>query len=191
MPRLAETLAELSRERRKMRAEGVTERYAIWFQTGQKPYTYYSVEMRDVVPQKTPKRVVVLPIKGPAEKPPGPFSHMPRMGANTLRREVAMLSAIQNDRCYLCSRRFGDGWARATFDHVTPFSQCGVNGGNGLAACAMCNNEKGDRMPTQAELRMLAIVNVTREKMMNVMRSRGKKCKEAAWVETVDEGLAL
>lgn len=167
-----------------MRREGLSVRYVIWTQTGQpRPATYYSA-------QKEPEPVEQKPRKPPqpathlerqAQPMKGPFSHMPRIGGKALRNELAVLTEAQGRRCYLCRRRFGDGWARATFDHVTPFSQCGVNRGNGLAACAMCNYEKGDRMPTEAEIAVLARVNVEREKLLNVGRTRAKRSVYDAW----------
>jgi len=58
----------------------------------------------------------------------------------------------------MCSRPFvDDDWA--TIEHVVPRSKGGAHGGNILLACASCNNKKGDRDPTPAELATLALAN--------------------------------
>jgi 5-methylcytosine-specific restriction endonuclease McrA len=66
-----------------------------------------------------------------------------------------MLRRLQGDACYICSEPFTteDG---PTQDHVIPRAKGGGHAGNVLLAHLACNNAKGDRDPTPAELGALA-----------------------------------
>lgn len=55
--------------------------------------------------------------------------------------------------------RFGDGALRPVLEHVHPISRGGKNRHNVAAAHAACDEAKADRLPTRAELAVLAMIN--------------------------------
>jgi 5-methylcytosine-specific restriction endonuclease McrA len=67
------------------------------------------------------------------------------------------LHDAQDGLCGLCGYTLD--LREGTLDHVVPRARGGQNVDNLLLAHARCNNEKADRMPTKAELAMLALVN--------------------------------
>lgn len=69
------------------------------------------------------------------------------------------LMKAQAGCCYLCLRLFGDD-RLPTVDHVIPRSRGGMNSGNVLLACSPCNQQKADRMPTEAETSALLAINL-------------------------------
>lgn len=65
------------------------------------------------------------------------------------------LFVAQNGVCYICRRKA----VEPTLDHVRPWAVCGLNVGNLLMACELCNNRKADRWPFQRELETLDLIN--------------------------------
>jgi hypothetical protein len=86
---------------------------------------------------------------------------LPRPPFGTSIIERAMI--FQAGRCYLCTCKFDMSEhkrpGRATRDHVTPRARGGRDDRNIMLACADCNVEKGDRLPTPDELAILAVFN--------------------------------
>jgi 5-methylcytosine-specific restriction endonuclease McrA len=76
---------------------------------------------------------------------------------------VERIAEIQGHRCSLCGRSFGNGPDAPTVEHVVPRARGGRNARNRLVAHSACNNAKGDRMPSQRELVLLANVNAALE----------------------------
>jgi 5-methylcytosine-specific restriction endonuclease McrA len=66
----------------------------------------------------------------------------------------AQVMAAQSGVCYLCREPFHEA-DPATKDHVWPRARGGRNMRNILWANASCNNLKGDRAPTEAEMAIL------------------------------------
>lgn len=55
--------------------------------------------------------------------------------------------------CQYCEKQFGAG--ELTLDHVLPRSRGGNNTWENLVACCLrCNNRKGDRLPSEASMRL-------------------------------------
>lgn len=65
------------------------------------------------------------------------------------------LFEAQNGVCYICRQQAKE----PTIDHVRPWAVCGLNVGNLLMACELCNNRKADRWPFQRELETLDLIN--------------------------------
>lgn len=86
------------------------------------------------------------------------YVHVPRK----FRRQVTntFLFARDGYRCQYCARHRGDlrGREFLTRDHVVPISRGGANDwGNVVAACSPCNNRKGNRLPREVGMRLLAV----------------------------------
>jgi hypothetical protein len=73
-------------------------------------------------------------------------------------RRVEVLTAAQGNCCYMCGEQFSRHLP-PTIEHVRPRASGGRSSRNILLACAPCNNRKGDRAPTPAELDRLAEIN--------------------------------
>ena len=85
------------------------------------------------------------------------FVHVPRR----FRRQVTntFLFARDNYMCQYCGRhrRHLKGRQFLTRDHVLPLSRGGGNSWeNVVASCSPCNNRKGDRLPREAGMKLLA-----------------------------------
>ncbi len=128
--------------RRALREQGASAGYAIWAQIGGPQTLRYSTTIS--AEYRTPRP------KGPAKA-----------------RMTAALVQTQEGRCYICVAagvdaglaRFGDGALRPVLEHVHPVSRGGKNAGNVAAAHQRCDAAKGDRLPTPAELEVLAMIN--------------------------------
>lgn len=85
---------------------------------------------------------------------------MAKFGASL--RDV--LWSAQGGRCWICCgqmlRRGSNDAASASIDHVWPKAKCGALGDIGvtLLACRSCNARRGDRLPTDAEVRTLVAI---------------------------------
>jgi 5-methylcytosine-specific restriction endonuclease McrA len=118
------------------------------------------------------RRAVVLVLKGvaTAEEEDGSFVHSARMAIrmpSVIRltefrripyqtRALSRKNILLRDRytCQFCGRVCAA--AELTLDHVIPRSRGGHTDWDNLVACChACNNLKGDRLPEEAELRLL------------------------------------
>jgi 5-methylcytosine-specific restriction endonuclease McrA len=86
------------------------------------------------------------------------YVHVPRK----FRRQVTntFLFARDRYRCQYCGRHRGDlrGREFLTRDHVVPVSRGGANDwGNVVTACSACNNRKGNRLPSETGLKLVAV----------------------------------
>jgi 5-methylcytosine-specific restriction endonuclease McrA len=86
------------------------------------------------------------------------YVHVPRK----FRRQVTntFLFARDRYRCQYCGRHRGElrGREFMTRDHVVPVSRGGANDwGNVVTACSPCNNRKGNRLPSETGLKLLAV----------------------------------
>jgi 5-methylcytosine-specific restriction endonuclease McrA len=86
------------------------------------------------------------------------YVHVPRK----FRRQVTntFLFARDGYRCQYCGRHRTDlrGREFLTRDHVVPISRGGANDwGNVVAACSPCNNRKGNRLPSETGMKLLAV----------------------------------
>lgn len=87
------------------------------------------------------------------------YINVPRRGARWSRRAVLMRD---NYTCVYCGVKLGDfvrGQALRkqdfTVDHIVPKSRGGVDGWtNTVSACYACNHRKGNRLPSEAGMRM-------------------------------------
>lgn len=136
---LRETLADLSAERRALRATGLSPRYVVWWQTegGQ-----------NVKHLKTIRATVA------------------RWSARDTAKHTRIF-VLQKERCYLCGHRMagkpaGGGAAgdKYTRDHVNPKFRGGKDHENILLAHQPCNLAKGNRKPHPCELIFLEGVNL-------------------------------
>jgi 5-methylcytosine-specific restriction endonuclease McrA len=85
------------------------------------------------------------------------YVHVPRK----FRRQVTntFLFARDSYRCQYCGRHRTELRGRdfLTRDHVVPISRGGANDwGNVVAACSPCNNRKGNRLPSETGMTLLA-----------------------------------
>ena len=85
------------------------------------------------------------------------YVHVPRR----FRRQVTntFLFARDNYRCQYCGRHRGQlkGRQFMTRDHILPISRGGDNSWqNVVTSCSPCNNRKGNRLPREAGMRILA-----------------------------------
>lgn len=81
-----------------------------------------------------------------------------RAAAQRLKIWGPLLREAQREWCPLCARRIPT--RQGTIDHVTPLAKGGADSiGNWMLVHSACNNAKGDRMPTELELKKLARVN--------------------------------
>ena len=92
------------------------------------------------------------------------FIHVPRR----FRRQVTntFLFARDHYRCQYCGRPAAELKPREalTRDHVIPMSRGGTNDWtNVVAACSPCNTRKGNRLPHEAGLTLLAVPRAPRE----------------------------
>jgi 5-methylcytosine-specific restriction endonuclease McrA len=135
-------LASLSAERRALREQGASAGYAIHLQISETRCHRYSA---------------VIPAKARSKRPGG-----------TVRRDILKgLVQVQLGLCYICiaggqppiRARFGDGALRPVLEHVHPISRGGKNRRNVAAAHGACDDAKGNRLPTRAELAMLDLIN--------------------------------
>jgi len=86
------------------------------------------------------------------------YVHVPRK----FRRQVTNTFLFARDRysCQYCGRHRTElrGREFLTRDHVVPVSRGGANDwGNVVAACSPCNNRKGNRLPNETGMRLLAV----------------------------------
>jgi 5-methylcytosine-specific restriction endonuclease McrA len=86
------------------------------------------------------------------------FVQVPRR----FRRQVTntFLFARDNYSCQYCGRHRSElrGRQFLTRDHILPLSRGGGNTWqNVVASCSLCNNRKGNRLPEEAGLKLLAI----------------------------------
>ena len=86
------------------------------------------------------------------------YVHVPRR----FRRQVTntFLFARDDYRCQYCGRHRGElrGRQFLTRDHVLPLSQGGENEwGNVVTSCSPCNNRKGNRLPEEVGMSLLAV----------------------------------
>jgi 5-methylcytosine-specific restriction endonuclease McrA len=86
------------------------------------------------------------------------YVHVPRK----FRRQVTntFLFARDRYRCQYCGRHRTDlrGREFLTRDHVVPVSRGGANDwGNVVTACSPCNNRKGNRLPSETGLKLIAV----------------------------------
>jgi 5-methylcytosine-specific restriction endonuclease McrA len=86
------------------------------------------------------------------------YVHVPRK----FRRQVTntFLFARDRYRCQYCGRHRGElrGREFMTRDHVVPVPRGGANDwGNVVTACSPCNNRKGNRLPSETGLKLLAV----------------------------------
>ncbi len=86
------------------------------------------------------------------------YVHVPRK----FRRQVTNTFLFARDRysCQYCGRHRTDLRGRdfLTRDHVVPVSRGGANDwGNVVAACSPCNNRKGNRLPSETGMKLLAV----------------------------------
>jgi 5-methylcytosine-specific restriction endonuclease McrA len=86
------------------------------------------------------------------------YVHVPRK----FQRQVTntFLFARDRYRCQYCGRHRVDlrGREFLTRDHVVPISRGGANDwGNVVTACSPCNNRKGNRLPSETGLKLLAV----------------------------------
>ena len=86
------------------------------------------------------------------------YVHVPRR----FRRQVTntFLFARDDYTCQYCGRHKRDlrGRQFLTRDHVLPISRGGGNGwGNVVTSCSPCNSRKGNRLPREAGLKLLAM----------------------------------
>jgi 5-methylcytosine-specific restriction endonuclease McrA len=85
------------------------------------------------------------------------YVHVPRR----FRRQVTntFLFARDSYSCQYCGRHKSElkGRQFLTRDHILPISRGGTNAwGNVVTSCSPCNNRKGDRVPTEAGMRLLS-----------------------------------
>ena len=85
------------------------------------------------------------------------YVHVPRR----FRRQVTntFLFARDNYQCQYCGRHRGQlkGRQFMTRDHILPISRGGDNSWqNVVTSCSPCNNRKGNRLPREAGMRILA-----------------------------------
>jgi 5-methylcytosine-specific restriction endonuclease McrA len=94
---------------------------------------------------RTPSSLFALPA---VIRVPGWVDRMPQVVALT-RRNVLLRDG---NACMYCGTETG---RELTIDHVVPRSRGGrTEWDNVVAACAPCNRRKGDRTPTEAEMRL-------------------------------------
>lgn len=125
-------LAELSAERRALRAAGHTSFYARDWQLGRLPSSpihYRAPRSFEYRPKPTVPRTVQL---------------------------IRRIAKLQGGRCYLCGQPMR---TEPTREHVVPKARGGRNARNILAAHQACNLRKADRAPYPCELLYLAAVN--------------------------------
>lgn len=70
---------------------------------------------------------------------------------------VPLILKAQGHTCPICQNHLSP--KDVTVDHVYPLYMCMENSGNLLLCHYHCNQEKGDRLPTEFEIEMLVQVN--------------------------------
>lgn len=86
---------------------------------------------------------------------------------------VPLMLKAQDHTCPICRERLAS--SDVTVDHVYPLHLYQVNAGNLLLSHYDCNQEKGERLPTDFEIEMLDRVN---EKLGYDSSTRRYKCRQ-------------
>ena len=76
------------------------------------------------------------------------------MKSSVKRRIIAAWCAGRGHYCFWCGRPFGQDAMAATVDHFIPRSRGGLNAPhNTVVAHQICNGYRGNRIPTEDEMR--------------------------------------